>query len=142
MVAVLSKKRYPSDLTFEQWKILEPFIPKAKFGGRPRQHPMKFVIDALIYKVKSGCQWRYLPADYPPWRTVYEYFRDWSVDGTWQKIHDEIAKIVRKKKTKTNIRQLQSLTASLSKHLSPEARKALMEERKSRVEKGIFWSIP
>ncbi len=141
MVAVLQKKLYPSDLKFEQWKILEPLIPEAKFGGRPRGYSMKLIVDALIYKVKTGCQWRMLPKDYPPWRTVYEYFRNWSLDNTWQKIHDEIVQLVRKKKTKMHIRQLQSLTANLSKQLSPETRKVLMEERKSRAENVISWLI-
>ena len=117
MTAILGKKLYPSDLTIEQWKILEPFIPPAKHGGRHREHSMIKIINAIIYKVKTGCQWRQLPNDFPPWRTVYEYFRNWSLDNTWQKIHEEIAKLVRKKKEKMNIRQLQSLIASLLKQL-------------------------
>ena len=100
MTAVLEKKRYPSDLSFKQWKIIEPFIPPAKQGGRPRKHSMKDILDAIWYKVKTGCQWRQLPNDYPPWRTVYEYFNNWSLDDTWQVIHDEIVKLVRKKRKK------------------------------------------
>ncbi|EKE03112.1 MAG: IS4 family transposase [uncultured bacterium] len=114
MTAVLEKKRYPSDLSHKQWKILEPLIPPAKPGGRPREHSMKDIL-AIWYKVKTGCQWRQLPNDYPPWRTVYEYFKNWSLDDTWLAIHDEIVRLVRKKKEKTNLRQLQLLTANLLK---------------------------
>lgn len=90
MATQLEKKRYPSDLTHKQWKILEPLIPLAKHGGRPREHPMKNILDAIWYKVKTGCQWRQLPNDYPPWRTVYEYFRNWPLDDTWQMIHKDL----------------------------------------------------
>lgn len=126
MVAVLEKKRYPSDLSFRQWEILKPLIPVAKHGGRPRKHNMKDILDAIWYKVKTGCQWRQLPNDYPPWRTVYEYFRDWSLDDTWLVIHDEIVKLVRKKKEKTNTRQLQLLTANLLKLQLQEKTKVMM----------------
>ena len=126
MVAILGKKLYPTDLSIEQWRILDPLIPPAKHGGRHREHQMIRIINAIIYKVKTGCQWRLLPNDYPPWRTVYEYFRNWSLDDTWQKIHAEIVKLVRKKKGKTSIRQLQSLTANLSKQQLHEKKKDLM----------------
>ena len=126
MATQLMIKRYPSDLTYKQWKILEPFIPPAKHGGRARAHPMKDILDAIWYKVKTGCQWRQLPNDYPPWRTVYEYFRNWSLDDTWQMIHDEIVKLVRKKNQKKSLRQLQSLTAKLSKQQLPEKKKDMM----------------
>jgi transposase len=130
MTTVLGKKQYSSDLSFEQWKILEPLIPPAKHGGRHRQHPMIRIINAINYKVKTGCQWRLLPKDYPPWRTVYEYFRNWSLDNTWQKIHDEIVKLVRKKKEKMSIRQLRSLTANLSKQQMQEKKRVLTAVKK------------
>ena len=130
MTAILTKKLYPSDLSTEQWKILESFIPPAKPGGRDREHPMIRIINAIIYKVKTGCQWRLLPNDYPPWRTVYEYYRNWSLDYTWQKIHDEIVKLVRKKKAKMNTRPLQSLIVNLSKQQLHEKKKDLMAEKR------------
>lgn len=125
MTTQLSIKLYPSDLSTEQWKKLEPFIPSAKHGGRPRSHPMIQIVNAVFYKVKTGCQWRQLPNDYPPWRTVYEYFRNWSLDDTWQKIHDEIVKLVRKKNQKMRLRQQQLLTANLLKQQSQEKKKVL-----------------
>ena len=90
-------KNYPSDLTFQQFKIIEPFIPEAKPGGRPRTTDIWEVINGINYKLKTGCPWEYLPKDYPPAKTVYDYFREWTLDGTWEKIHDEVVKLVRKK---------------------------------------------
>ncbi len=141
MTARLTKKKYPSDLSIAQWEILKPLIPEAKHGGRPRAHPMIEIINAIFYKARTGCQWRQLPNDYPPWRTVYEYFRNWTLDDTWQIIHNEIVKIVRKKNQKKNLHQLQLLIASLSKQQLQEKKKDLMEERKSKEEKDTFLLI-
>jgi len=82
----MKRKPYPSDLTDKQWAILEPLIPPAWPGGRPRKTDIREVINALFYLVRDSCSWRALPHDFPPWRTVYNYFRWWSGDGTWQKI--------------------------------------------------------
>jgi putative transposase len=82
------RKAYPSDLTDEQWEILEVVIPPAKPGGRPRTVDMREVINALLYQERSGCQWDMLPHDLPPKSTVYEYFAAWRDDGTWQAMLD------------------------------------------------------
>lgn len=100
MTARLEKRKYKTDLTVKQWEILKPLIPPAKHGGRPRKHNMKSVIDAILYKVKTGCHWYLLPNDYPPYKTVFDYFRRWSLDGTWEKLHNEIRSLARKKKKK------------------------------------------
>jgi len=80
----MSRKRYPSDLTDEQWAVLGPMVPDAKPGGRPRKYPMRDILDALFYVNREGCRWRALPHDFPPWKTVYNYFAAWEQDGTWQ----------------------------------------------------------
>jgi transposase len=69
--------RYPSDLTDEQWAVVEPLLPPPKRGGRPEKHPRRAIVDAILYVVRTGCSWRQLPADYPPWQTVYWYFVRW-----------------------------------------------------------------
>lgn len=81
-------KTYPSDLTDEQWAILAPLIPPSKHGGREREVDIRRVVNAILYRNKSGCQWRMLPKDFPPWGTVYYYFALWRDDGTLQRIHD------------------------------------------------------
>lgn len=78
---------YPSDLSDQEWKILAPLIPPAKPGGRPRKWPMRKILNAVFYVVRTGCQWRLLPHDFPPWSTVHHYFRLWRLDGTWEKIN-------------------------------------------------------
>jgi transposase len=68
------KQRYPSDSSDEQWALIEPLLPAVNTGGRPEKHPRRAIVDAILYVVRTGCAWRQLPADYPPWQTVYWYF--------------------------------------------------------------------
>jgi putative transposase len=91
----MRQKAYPSDLTDAQWALLEPVIPPARPGGHPRTTDVRAVINALLYRNRNGVGWRALPHDFPHWRTVYEYFRAWAADGTWEKIHDALARRVR-----------------------------------------------
>ncbi len=86
---------YPSDLTDEPFAILEPLIPPAKPGGRPREVIIRDVFDGIFYVNRSGCQWRMLPHDFPKWSTVYSYFRQWRIDGTWQTFLDAMRTRVR-----------------------------------------------
>ena len=83
-------KVYSSNLTLEQWELLEPLIPIAKPGGRPREVAIWEVINAILYLLMQGCTWRNLPGDFPAWQTVYTYFRNWRKDGTWIQIHDKL----------------------------------------------------
>jgi putative transposase len=87
---------YPTDLTDRQWDYIKDLIPPAKPGGRPRSLDMRQVINAILYILVSGSQWRMLPKDYPPWQSVYGYFRCWRDDGTWQRIHDTLRAAVRR----------------------------------------------
>ena len=91
----MEKKTYPSDLTDAEWQIIEPLIPPAKPGGRPRTTDMRQVLNATFYLLRGGCAWRMLPHDFPPWQSVYDYFRRWRRDGTWQHIHDTLRREVR-----------------------------------------------
>jgi putative transposase len=80
--------RYPSDLTDEEWLRVEPFIPPARRGGRRRTTNVREALNAILYGLSTGCQWRYLPKDFPPRSTVYRYFFEWGLDGTLDRIHD------------------------------------------------------
>jgi putative transposase len=82
----MERKPYPTDLTDEQWKLVQPFLPDAKPGGRPRKTDLREVLNAVLYLVRSGCQWRMIPHEFPPWRTCYNYFRAWTADGTLDEI--------------------------------------------------------
>ena len=90
-----SSQGYPSDLTDQEWAMLEPLIPQAKPGGRPRTVDMRAVLNALLYVDRTGCQWRALPHDFPPWSTVWTYFRTWRNDGTWKRMHPALREQVR-----------------------------------------------
>lgn len=79
---------YSTDLTDAEWQILEPLLPVEKPGGRHRLYPLREIMNALRYLLRSGCAWRLIPHEFPHWRAVYEYFKLWKEDGTWLKIHD------------------------------------------------------
>lgn len=91
----MNRESYPSDLTDGQWEELAPLIPLAKPGGRPRTVEMREVINGILYVLRSGCTWRMMPHDLPPWSTAWGYFRRWRKDGTWEGIHDALRPKVR-----------------------------------------------
>jgi putative transposase len=93
-----ARKPYPTDLTDEQWAILEPLVPPAQTarGGRPREVDMREVVNTILYLNRSGCQWDMLPHDLLPKSTVYDYFAQWRDDGTWAKLVDALRVQVRK----------------------------------------------
>lgn len=83
----MKHKHYPSDATDAQWAVLASLIPDALPGGRPRKYSMREVVNALFYVAREGCSWRALPHDFGiPWKTVYNYFRAWTDDGTWEQL--------------------------------------------------------
>ncbi|HED04159.1 MAG TPA: transposase [Candidatus Fraserbacteria bacterium] len=87
----MARKAYPSDLTDGQWALIAPLLPAAKPGGRPRTVSLSEVLNAIFYLVRSGCSWRMLPHDLPPWGTVHYYYRCWRLDGTWGCRYDRLA---------------------------------------------------
>ena len=89
-------KPYPSDLTDGRWDIIQPHLPAARIYGRPRKTDLREVVNAVFYRNRNGCTWRALPRDFPPWRTVYNYFIKWATDGTWQAINDALRQQVRR----------------------------------------------
>ena len=90
------RSKYDTDLNNEDWNMLESFIPKAHEGGRPRSVDMREILNAIFYILRTGCAWRLLPHDLPPWQTVYGYLRRFSEDGTWDRINDSLRERVRK----------------------------------------------
>lgn len=82
----MERKSYPSDVTDEQWKLVEALLPDAKPGGRPRKTNLREVLNAIFYLNRSGCQWRMIPHEFPPWRTVYNYYRDWIRLAVWPEL--------------------------------------------------------
>ena len=84
------RKPYPTDLTDTEWEILEALIPHAKPGGRPRSVDMREVLNAIFYVLRGGIPWRMLPHDFPAWKTVYHYFREWRMGGVWEDMNETL----------------------------------------------------
>jgi putative transposase len=89
------RKAYQTDLSDEEWSFLEPHLPIPNTTGRPKMHSTREILNAVFYIVRGGCAWRLLPHDFPPWKTVYHYFRSWRLDGTWERLHAALRKRVR-----------------------------------------------
>ncbi len=93
----MNRNTYPSDLTDEQWRLIEPLLPPEKEGGRPREVDLREVTNGIFYLVKTGIPWRYMPHDLPPWGTVHFFYRQWRRDGTWEKVLDVMRTRIRRK---------------------------------------------
>jgi len=94
----MRRKPYPSDVTDQQWALIEPLFPwdpRSSQPGRPRAVDLREVVNALFYHAREGCTWRALPHDFPLWNTVHYYFQEWNADGTWQKILDVLRPLAR-----------------------------------------------
>ncbi len=91
----MNTKRYASDLTDQEWAILERLIPAARPAGRPRKVEMREILNGIFYLLKTGCQWRMLPKEFPHLKTVNDYFSKWRKDGTWQRLNDALREQVR-----------------------------------------------
>jgi len=89
------RKAYQSDLSDAEWSCLEPHLPNPKATGRPKLHSTREILNAIFYIVRGGCAWRLLPHDFPPWKTVFHYFRAWRLDGTWERMHSALRRRVR-----------------------------------------------
>ena len=95
MSQISNRERYPTDLTDEQWEELKGIVPEAKPGPQPQIHSRREIVNAILYVARSGCPWRMLPHDLPPYRTVFHYFNLWKKEGIWKEIHDALGRKVR-----------------------------------------------
>jgi transposase len=139
------KLRYPSDLTDEEWSLVEPLIPPGKRGGGKRTVNMREVVNGLMYVLSTGCQWRAIPKDLPPKSTVYDYFDLWTYDGTLDCVHHALYQQCREQGQREA-----SPTAAIIDSQSVKSaekggraliRRDTMQARRSRARSGIFSSI-
>ncbi len=134
-----NKAPYPSDLNDVEWERLRPRLSGPSKLGRPPRHDRRLVLNAIFYVVRSGCAWRLLPHDLPPWRLCYYYFAKWREHGQWQKINDYLRAVVREKSAKKKPPVLRSATRRVLKWLTTRECEAMMQERRSEGENGIWW---
>jgi transposase len=139
-----SRLRYPSDLTDEEWALIEPRIPPAKRGGNKRTVDLRAVANGLMYILSTGCQWRAIPKDLPPRSTLYDYFDLWSWDGTLDRIHHALyvecrERAEREASPTAAIIDSQSVKSAEKGGLA-STRMATMRARRSRARSGIFSS--
>lgn len=140
-----SKLRYPSDLTEEEWALVQPLIPPAKRGGNRRHVAEREIVNGLMYVLATGCQWRAVPKDLPARSTLYDYFDLWSWEGTLQRIHHALYVKCRE----TAGREVSPSAAIIDSQSVKSAEKggaastlqAMMRARRSRARSGIFSSI-
>jgi len=91
----MESTKYPTDLSDDEWLCVRPHLPEPAPQGRPRVHGLRAILDAVFYVLKSGCPWRLLPREFPPWKTVYDWFRKWRIDGTWERLNAELRERLR-----------------------------------------------
>ena len=137
-------RRYPSDLTDAEWALLEPLIPPAKPGGRPRDVNLREVLNAILYVLCTGCQWQALPKDLPPKSTAHYYFMLWDWDGTLERIHHALYVAVREqagREASPSVAIIDSQSAKAAqKGGLRSTRRAMMLARRLRVASATSWS--
>ena len=132
-----SKLRYPSDLTEEEWALVSPEIPPAKRGGNKRTVDVREVVNALMYVLSTGCQWRAIPKDFPPRSTVHGYFDLWVYDGTLDRIHHALyvkCRDLAEREASPTAAIIDSQSVKSAEKGGPvSTRTAMMRERRSRA---------
>ena len=128
---------YPSDLSDAQWLRLEPLLQQERgsrhAGGRPRKHELRRVVDALLYVVKTGCQWRQLPSNFPPWKAVHEQFRRWRDAGLWERVGQALREEGRRAAGRNATPTVAILDAQSAKTAGKGGRAATMRARRSKA---------
>jgi putative transposase len=135
----MNTKPYPSDLTNEQWRVIEPLLPKAKFGGRPRMTDLRRVVNGIMYLVRTGCSWRMLPRDFPPWPTVHDYYRRFRREGIWEKVHSRLREQVRVEAGRQASPSAAIIDSQSVKTAEKGANVVMMLARRFQAENAILW---
>jgi transposase len=138
----MSRTRYPSDLTDAEWTVLEPLIPAPQPGGRPARHARREIVDAILYVLRTGCQWRALPHDLPPWGTVWWYFRQWREAGVWEQVNAALRAQARLRVGRQPTPSAAILDSQSAKTTEKGGRAATTQASTSRGASASCWSTP
>lgn len=133
----MGRAGYPTDLSEKEWAVLEPLIPPPKLGGRPCKYSRREIVNAIFYVLRTGCQWRALPHDFPDWQAVYHYFRKWKQEGHWETIHEYLRKKLRMQMGREPEASAGIMDSQSVKITEKGGFMATIRSRKSMVVKGI-----
>lgn len=133
----MSYMGYPSDVSDAEWEVIAPLLAAAKPGGRPRTTSLRDVVNAIFYVSRGGVAWRMLPRDFPAYQTTYRYFRAWSKDGTWEKIHEALRDRVRQKEGREASPSAAIIDSQSVKTTEKGAPEGTTRARKSKGASGI-----
>jgi putative transposase len=128
---------YTTDLTDEEWQVLEALLPPEKTGGRPRKYPMREVLNGIQYVLRGGGAWRLMPHDLPHWQTAYQTWRAWRQDGTWLRLHDQLRDRVRTQMDRSPQPSAAIIDAQTVKTTEKGGRMAMMGPKNSRAASAI-----
>jgi putative transposase len=134
------RKKYPDDLTDQEWQVIEPLFRRENIKrGRPLKYGRREILNAIFYVLRTGCQWRHLPHDFPPWRAVYVQYDRWKKAGLFEKMNAFLRQTLRKALDRKESPSAAIADSQSVKTTEKGALKAMMRQRKSKEENVIYW---
>jgi transposase len=135
-------KRYPDDLTNEEWVLIEPLLPKGPRGqGRKPKYTRREMLNAMFYVLRTGCSWRHIPTDFPPWKSVYDLFRRYKIRGVFEKIHHQLRRGLRQLAKRAAEPSVGIVDSQSVKTTEKGGFADLMGARRLKVGKDTYWLI-